>query len=313
VTVRIVQFEREGIAAVGRMQDEHTVVPLRVPSGMSCDQAVISLALGDVTADESAAAIDLGGVTLTAPVRQPASIRDFMLFEKHLANSLRPYGKKVPAAWYEQPAFYFTNPHTVLGPGALLSPPPSDQLDYELELAVVIGRRLRNPSREQALDAIAGFSLFNDFSLRDVQAAERPIGLGPGKSKDFASALGPYLVTCDEIPGDRARPELTLTASVNGERWSEGSADTMYFDLAEAIMHAARDSWVLPGDVVATGTVPTGCVLELLALNEAGPHRWLLPGDEVTLGADLLGSLVTTVVAPGQEPPFSTEGESHGL
>jgi 2-keto-4-pentenoate hydratase/2-oxohepta-3-ene-1,7-dioic acid hydratase in catechol pathway len=293
--MRIVQFEHNGGPAVGRVRDEHTVVPLRVPAGMSGDEAVLALAMGDLAAEEAGPALTPGG--LAAPIRHPPSIRDFMLFEEHLANSLKPYGKKVPAAWYDAPAFYFTNPHTVLAPGATLSPPKTEQLDYELELAVVIGRRLRNPSREQALDAIAGYTLFNDFSARDVQAAERPVGLGPSKSKDFASALGPFLVTLEEIPGDPARPDLNVTASVNGEQWSAGSARAMHFDLAEAIMHAARDSWVLPGDVVATGTVPTGCVLELTAVEGGGPYHWLRAGDEVVLDGGVLGRLVTTVAA----------------
>ena len=311
--MRLVQFEHRGHPGIGRLTGDQVIVPLRSPAGMSTDEAVIALAMGDIAAEQSGPELDPAGVTLAAPVRRPPSIRDFMLYEQHLANSLRPYGREVPPAWYREPSFYFTCPHTVLGPGAELTPPRSDQLDYELELAVVIGRRLHNASRAQALAAIAGYALFNDFSLRDVQAAERPIGLGPMKSKDFASALGPTLVTRDEIDGDLARPALSVSATVNGQQWSQGRTETMHFDLAEAIVHAARDSVVMPGDVLATGTIPTGCVLELVALGRAGPHRWLLPGDEIVLSAEQLGSLVTIITQPARQSPNLAEGNPDGL
>ncbi|HVW42143.1 MAG TPA: fumarylacetoacetate hydrolase family protein [Amycolatopsis sp.] len=291
--MRIAQFDHDGSPGVGRVLDERRVVPLRVPAEMSGDEAVIALAMGDLAAEDAGEA--LIPQALAAPLRHPPSIRDFMLFEEHLANGLRPYGKKVPAAWYAAPAFYFTNPHTVLPPGATLEPPESEKLDYELEVAVVVGRPLRNPSRDEALAGIAGYALFNDLTLRDVQAGERPVGLGPAKSKDFASALGPWLVTPDEVPGDPARPDLEVSASVNGEQWSAGAVNTMYFDLAETITHAARDSWVLPGDVLGTGTVPTGCVLELTADGTREPYHWLRPGDEVVFDGGVLGRLGITV------------------
>jgi 2-keto-4-pentenoate hydratase/2-oxohepta-3-ene-1,7-dioic acid hydratase in catechol pathway len=300
--MRLIQYDRQGSRGVGRLEDETFLVPLRMQDGMSPDELIIAIAMGDIATEPTQDPIAITSVSLAQPIRHPASIRDFMLFEDHLANTLGAHGRSIPPAWYSAPSFYFTCPHTVLVPGAELIPPKSDQLDYELELAVVIGRRLHNPSRQEALEAIAGFTLFNDFSLRDVQASERPVGLGPSKSKDFASALGPNLVTTADIPGDISRPDLTLSASVNGEEWSEASATSMHFDLAEAIMHAAKDSVVVPGDVIATGTLPSGCILELMAVGDEDQFHWLQPGDEVVLRADHLGSLKTRVGTPMSDP-----------
>jgi 2-keto-4-pentenoate hydratase/2-oxohepta-3-ene-1,7-dioic acid hydratase in catechol pathway len=295
--MRLVQYERNGRPQVGRVLEGDLVAPLRRPADLDPDQAVLALAMGQIKVEQSGPELELAALRTAAPIRRPGAVRDFLLYEAHLANGLRPYNRPVPPAWYREPSFYFTCPHTIVGSGADLRRPPTQQLDFELELAVVIGRELRDPSRAEALDAIAGFTLFNDFSLRDVQAGERTIGLGPMKSKDFGSALGPYLVTPDELGGDRAQPRLTVQASVNDEIWTRSRTDDLYFDLAAAIMQAARDSLVRPGDVIATGTVPMGCVLELLALEVEGPHRWLRPDDHVVISAEGLGALVTHITS----------------
>jgi 2-keto-4-pentenoate hydratase/2-oxohepta-3-ene-1,7-dioic acid hydratase in catechol pathway len=294
--MRIAQVDFNDRALVGVVPEDGLFMPVRIPSGLDHDGAVLALASGELPPTPAGEAISLAECCLAPPLRRPPSVRDFLLFEEHLANSLRPYGRGVPRAWYSQPSFYFTNPHTLLGSRAALDAPATVQLDYELELAVVIGQRLHNASRQQALAAIAGFALFNDFSARDLQAGERPIGLGPMKSKDFGSAFGPYLVTPDELAVDRARPDLTLTAAVNGKQYSSASTAGMHFDLADAIIHASRDSAVMPGDIIATGTVPTGCILELRAVHgDSAGYAWLDGGDEVVLAAPGLGVLATHV------------------
>jgi 2-keto-4-pentenoate hydratase/2-oxohepta-3-ene-1,7-dioic acid hydratase in catechol pathway len=293
--MRLIQYDDGSARRVGRVGDDRTVTPLRQPDGLSTDELVVAVAMGDVRAEPDGPPSSLDGLVLAPPVRRPGSVRDFMLYEEHVANGLRPYGREVPAAWYLRPAFYFSCPATLLGSGAVVAPPATTKLDYEMELAVVVGRRLHDPGHQEATDAIAGFALFNDFSLRDVQAEERPVGLGPSKSKDFASAFGPQLVTPDEIAGDPVRPDLAIAARVNGAVWSEARSGSMQFDLAEVLMHAAQDSVLLPGDVVATGTLPSGCILELMALGVAGAVRWLQPGDEVSLASNALGTLTTTI------------------
>ncbi|QTV80478.1 fumarylacetoacetate hydrolase family protein [Microbacterium sp. NIBRBAC000506063] len=220
-----------------------------------------------------------------------------MLFEGHVANSLRRWNRDVPAQWYAEPSFYFTSPHTLKASGEVVTVPARDvELDYELELGVVIGRELVDATPDEAADAIAGFMLLNDFSLRDRQSRERPLGLGPSKSKDFATALGPALITADEVPGTARRPELLMEAWVNGERWSSGESRTMHFDLAEAIAHASAGARVVPGDVIGSGTVTTGCVMELLALGD-DRARWLVAGDTVELKVAQIGTLTTRLVA----------------
>ena len=295
--MKLLQYELSGVGAVGRLEDDGMITQLDVPAMMSADEAIISLAAGTLMpVPTSSRKISPSDVTLAPPVRRPPSIRDFLLFEQHLENCLSPRGRTVPEAWFKRPSFYFTSPHTITGSGATVSA-PKGLLDYELELAVVIGVPLNNATPEEAVDAIVGVTLFNDFSLRDVQVDEHPLGLGPSKSKDFASALGPVLVTPDEIPGGVRRPDLTLEAWVNGELWSRGATAEMHFDLGMAIAHASENSWVMPGDVIATGTVPTGCILELRALETLPKRDWLRPGDVVELVAEPFGRLATVITA----------------
>ncbi len=293
--MRIVQFdEAPGIPRVGVMVDDGTVQPVRVPDGTPSDTAVVALAMGDLPPEPEGPPVAWRSVRPRPPIRRPPALRDFMLFEDHLANALRPRGRSVPEAWYAAPAFYFGNPHTVCGDRTGVPVPAGAWADYELELGVVVGRELRDAGPDEAAEAIAGFTLLNDLSLRDRQRAEHPIGLGPSKSKDFGTVLGPALVTPDELPGTRRRPELVLEAWVNGSRWSTGDCAAMHFDLGEALSHASRGSCVGAGDVAGSGTVPTGCVIELLALEREGA-RWLTGGDVVELRAAGLGTLTTYI------------------
>ncbi len=221
----------------------------------------------------------LDEVRLLAPVQRPPSVRDFYAFEQHVLNARAVTGRgEVPAEWYELPAFYFSNPAAIYGPDAEIPHPDgSDALDYELEVAAVIG----------ADGAIGGFTIMNDWSARDLQRKEMRIGLGPAKGKDFATSLGPVVVTPDEL-GDL---RLEMVARVNGEERSRGNLGDMYHSWEAILEHAGRNTVLRPGDVIGSGTVGTGCILE------HGDERWLQAGDEVELEVEGLGVLRNRVGA----------------
>jgi fumarylacetoacetate (FAA) hydrolase len=205
---------------------------------------------------------------------QPPSIRDFFAFEEHVRNARANRGLEVPSAWYEAPVFYFSNPASVYGDGEDVPRPADTQmLDYELELAAVIG-----PD-----GGIEGFTIMNDWSARDLQAREMSVGLGPAKGKDFATSLGPVLVSPDELP---AGPDLRAVARVNGEVRTDTRTGAMHWSWEEVLAAAARNTRGLqPGDVIGSGTVGGGCILE------HGDGRWLQPGDVVELEIEGIGVL----------------------
>ncbi|HKG43947.1 MAG TPA: fumarylacetoacetate hydrolase family protein [Gaiellaceae bacterium] len=215
----------------------------------------------------------LDEVRLLAPVRRPPSVRDFYAFEAHVANARRVTGRgEVPAEWYELPAFYFSNPAAIYGPeDEIPYPNGTEALDYELEVAAVVG----------AGGAIGGFTVMNDWSARDLQRKEMRIGLGPAKGKDFATSLGPIIVTPDEL-GDLG---LKMVARVNGEERSRGNLGDMYYSWEAILAHAAQNTELRAGDVLGSGTVGTGCILE------HGDERWLQRGDEVELEVEGIGVL----------------------
>ena len=222
----------------------------------------------------------LDEVELRPPVLHPPSVRDFYAFEEHVKNAARVTGRPgVPDEWYELPVFYFSNPAAIYGPeDEIPYPAGSEQLDYELEVAVVIG----------ADQQIGGFTVMNDWSARDLQRKEMRVGLGPAKGKDFATSLGPVLVTPDEL-GDL---RLEMVARVNGEERSRGNLADIYHSWEAILACAAENTRLLPGDVLGSGTVGSGCILE------HGDDRWLQPGDVVELEVEGIGVLRNTVGAP---------------
>ena len=231
------------------------------------------------------------------PVMRPPSIRDFYAFEQHVKTCRAKRGLEMPPAWYELPVFYFTNPSALSGHGTdVWAPAGAQELDYELELGVVIGRPRRAKPVTQAWDHVAGFTILNDFSARDLQRQEVPVGLGPAKSKDFATGLGPALVTRDECADRISGEKLTLamSARVNGRELSRGSTASLYHSIPRLVAQAARDAELHPGDILGTGTVGTGCILELGPENTGG---WLKPGDVVELEIERLGVLRHRIVA----------------
>lgn len=276
------------------------------------------LKAGEVACDAAAEAVEfvtrqkpphvthsLDAIRLHAPILRPASIRDCMAFERHLLQATRTvvgwrlpslakfdrwleerFGRgflRVPSVWREMPVYYKGNPSSVVGHDAEIHwPSYTEKLDFELEFGVFIGRMGRDIPADKARDYIAGYTIFNDFSARDIQLREMQGRLGPAKGKDFdtGNALGPYLVTPDETP-DPYR--LTMRARVNSEQWSCGTSGEMAFTFADMIAHISKDETLQVGDFIGSGTVPGGCGLEL--------DRWLSPGDVVELEIDGLGML----------------------
>jgi fumarylacetoacetate (FAA) hydrolase len=239
--------------------------------------------------------LPIADVHLLAPLPQPPSLRDFYAFEQHVSTAARNRGRHVPTAWYEMPVFYFSNHTAIYGPGADIPLPRTQALDYELEIACVIGRAGRDILEEDAAEYIAGYTILNDWSARDIQREERTVGLGPAKAKDFATSLGPWLVTPDDLEAyalDDGRFNLTMLARVNGVERSRGNFRDIYYTFAQMIAHASRDATLYPGDVLGSGTVGSGCLLELTA--DQGP--WLTIGDQVELEVTGLGVLKNQVI-----------------
>ena len=226
-----------------------------------------------------------------------ASLRDFYAFERHVKTCRAHRGLEMVPQWYEVPVFYFSNALAVIGDGdPVFAPAGSSALDYELELACVIGAHASNlKPDDSAMGCVAGFTILNDWSARDLQRAEMAVGLGPSKSKDFATSLGPTVVPLAALQDKYrdGRVHLEMTATVNGKELSRGNAGGMYWTWPQILAHASRDTELRPGDVIGSGTVGTGCILELTPEVVGG---WLKPGDVVELTIERLGTLRNTVV-----------------
>ncbi len=223
---------------------------------------------------------------------QPKTFRDFYAFEEHVKTCRAKRGLAVDPAWYEIPVFYFSNPYAMVAAGAAVHAPlSSEELDFELELGLVIGKAGRNISVQDAWDHVAGFCIINDFSARDLQRQEMSLQLGPAKGKDFATAIGPYFVSKDELIAhktERGNLKLAMSAYLNGKRISSGHAESMYHSWPEIIAHASRDVELQVGDLLGSGTVGTGCILEL---GTAVTGAYLQVGDCIRLEIDGLGVL----------------------
>lgn len=242
-----------------------------------------------------------GGKTLRArrffpPILRPSAFRDFYAFEQHVRTARARRGEEMNPAWYEIPVFYFSNPNSFVGDNdSVFAPAGCTELDYELELGVVIGKRCRNVATTQAWNCVAGFTIINDLTARDLQRAEIPMGLGPAKGKDFATGVGPMLVTRDEF-ADKINNEtvsLQMSARVNGRELSRGNSSFLHHTFPKMIAHASRDADLFPGDIIGSGTVGFGCILELGPENTGG---WLKAGDVVELEIERLGVLRTRIV-----------------
>jgi 2-keto-4-pentenoate hydratase/2-oxohepta-3-ene-1,7-dioic acid hydratase in catechol pathway len=225
-------------------------------------------------------------VCLLSPLTRANMLRDFLAFEAHTRRGYERRGQEMPSLWYELPVYYKGNNRSLVGPDADVTwPAYTEKFDYELEIACVIGKQGRNVPVERAHAYIAGYCILNDFSARDAQMREVQLRLGPAKGKDFATGLGPYLVTPDEVGDPR---NLRMTARVNGETWSDGNSGTSHWTFEQMIAHVSRDETIYPGDVFGSGTVGGGCGYEL--------DRWVRPGDVIELEIEKLGTLRNRVV-----------------
>jgi 2-keto-4-pentenoate hydratase/2-oxohepta-3-ene-1,7-dioic acid hydratase in catechol pathway len=231
-----------------------------------------------------------GDVRLLAPLR-PRTLRDFLAFEGHMTAALTRLGREIPPEWYEVPAYYKGMPDTVIGPEQEIPWPAwTDRLDHELELAAVIGPEpVKDLTPEAAGSAIFGWTIWNDMSARDVQSRELPIGMGPGKAKDWdgSNVLGPCIVTADELDGSDVR----MTVRVNGETWGEASSGAMHHGFGDLIAYASRSQTLYPGEVIGSGTAPGGSGIEL--------DRWLAAGDVIEMEIEGIGVLRNTIATRG--------------
>lgn len=240
-------------------------------------------------------------VRMLAPLPRPRALRDFFAFEEHAKQGAARRKEPLAPEWYEQPVYYKGNHREIYGPGATVPwPGYTRRFDFEHEIGCVVGRKGRDLSPEQALKHIAGYTILNDFSARDIQKNEMVCRMGPAKGKDFATGLGPYLLTADELP----EPEgLRMSVSVNGQRWSEGNSSGRYWSFPLMLSHVSQEETVYPGDLLGSGTYFKGCGLDL--------DRWVKPGDLIELEVEKLGTLRQLVGHPkGQSQLKYTKAEA---
>ncbi|MFC6340405.1 fumarylacetoacetate hydrolase family protein [Nocardioides hankookensis] len=255
---------------------------------------------------------DLDQVRLLPPL-EPASIRDFVAFEEHVEGVRRSIdgAAGVVDAWYDAPTFYFTNPHAIVGPDAEVAfPARSLARDFELEVAVIVGGEGRSLNSDEASQAIFGYTILNDWSARDLQSREMQVGLGPAKGKDFATSLGPWIVTADQLKPYRD-PDgflaLECVVDVNGARVGHDLLSNMGWTFESMIAYASRDSRVVAGDVLGSGTTGNGgCLAELWGLNGRQDPPPLRDGDTVTITVQGIGTLTNTITTAPPAPELPT-------
>jgi 2-keto-4-pentenoate hydratase/2-oxohepta-3-ene-1,7-dioic acid hydratase in catechol pathway len=286
--VRLVTYARNGSRRLGGLVDDvvvdlpsavaHPAFPATMEAMVRAGPATIDAARTTLArAEVKRHAVE--DVRLLVPIL-PASLRDFLAFESHVKAGSARRGEPVPEAWYEIPVYYKGNHRSVYGPEEEIPwPPYTEELDYELEVAAVLGGRGRDIDEDAAGDLIFGYTLLNDWSARDIQRKEMAVRLGPAKAKDFATSLGPCVVTADELDPRGLR----LVARVDGEVWSEGALGEARWTFPQMIAHVSQAEDVWPGDVYGSGTFGGGCGLDL--------GKFLWPGAVVELEADGIGIL----------------------
>jgi 2-keto-4-pentenoate hydratase/2-oxohepta-3-ene-1,7-dioic acid hydratase in catechol pathway len=248
---------------------------------------------------------------LFGPLLDPPSVRDFLTYEQHLEE----LAGSVPEEWYEQPLFYFSNPAAIKAPYADVAIPPSvTQYDYELEVAAVVGRAGSDLTPERAAEHIVGYTIFNDWSARDLQVHEFKFPMGPSKSKDSAITLGPWLVTADELADHVVDGRLALSTEVrlNGVRTGGDVTSNMSWSFPDLVAHASRGTAVRPGDVLGSGTCGTGCLAEIRRTRPETAPRWLAPGDVVRIEVEGLGFIENRLIA-GPAPVLIPAGRRRGV
>jgi len=309
--VKLATVEYEGATRAGVVRDDPDPLVHLLPAGTTVADLLAAGRQGLQQAERdvaAAAAVPVAQVRLLPPLAPP-SVRDFVAFEEHVEGVRKAVDgvAGVPDAWYDAPTFYFTNPVAMVGAHDDVPVPPGCRiLDFELEVAAVVGKPGSDLTREQARDHIVGYTIFNDWSARDLQSREMQVGLGPAKGKDTATTLGPWLVTADELEpyrDDDGFLALALTAEVNGRVVGEDLLSNMGWPFEDLLAYASRGTTLRPGDVLGSGTCGNGgCLGELWGRgathNELPPLR---PGDVVTLIVEGIGTVSNRIV-PGVEP-----------
>lgn len=269
-------------------------------------QTLLSLLQGEVPLKEVAirltenpSTVDLRSeCQLHSPLPNPPSIRDYASFEQHIHVTYAAIGRQIGDRWKDEPSSFFLNPINITGPEATIyMPAECEQLDFEVEIAVVIGREARDLSPNEARDYIAGFTILNDWSCRDVQRRESERGLNASKSKDFTTTIGPWLVTPEEFDETTAEARV----SVNGRQYGRGRLADIWWSLNELVAYSSMDCTLRPGEIIASGTLPNCCILELSSTNGVEKYPWLVTGDCVEIEIDGLGVLRNTVSKSGRK------------
>jgi 2-keto-4-pentenoate hydratase/2-oxohepta-3-ene-1,7-dioic acid hydratase in catechol pathway len=311
--MKIARWQHNGLAHDGLVENgkvyafaggysNEDLVKLGLPMALK----VGALTLAAATGNEPS----LDEVDLLVPI-QPPSIRDFVAFEEHVEGVVKSIdaSEGVVPEWYEYPTFYFTNPNSLIATGDVMNPPVCQRLDFELEVGVVVGavdgRDGSNLTPAEAREAIFGYTIFNDWSARDVQAREMKVRLGPAKGKDFATTLGPWIVTADEFESrhdDEGFLNLLMTVSINGVEIGRDSLANMGWPLSELIAYASRNTRVVPGDVLGSGTAGSGCLAELWGRAGGLTPPPLKAGDEVVMTVEGIGE-IRNVVGEAVEAP----------
>ncbi len=320
--MKLVTFKnKKGISKSGWLKDNGVVdmnlisngkLPADMLSFIDNHESYFSI-IKELKLEDAAPTYALSEVQLLAPLPNPRSFRDYIGFEQHMLNASRSFGHTIGEAWYDMPIFYFTNHHAIYGPDDEIKRPLKEtRLDIELELAVIIGKKGKDIKAAEADQYIFGYTIFNDWTARAIQKKEMEIPLGPHKGKDFANAIGPCIVTADEmeqykvpfsasyfeaplrVPAVKGnRFDLKMTSRINGQTVCEGNYKTIHYNFAQMMERASENNVTLyPGDILGSGTVGWGSLIE----NNFKVHRPLEPGDVVELEIEGIGMLRNKVV-----------------
>jgi fumarylacetoacetate (FAA) hydrolase len=292
--MKLVTFKTSNNTISAGVIREERVLLLNYPTLLELLQDPKGMTKAYQVLESSQAGFAISTVTLLPSVPNPPTLRDFYAFEQHVKTARARRGLDMQPEWYEAPTFYFSNTSEIYGHDESVPyPTHSRELDIELEIACVIGREGKDISIDEATGYIAGYTIMNDWSARDFQRQDMKLGLGPGKGKDFATSLGPWLVTPDELAlrrtgsGSSERYDMTMLARVDGKEIARGNFNQIYYSFPQLIAYASRNARLRPGDIIGSGTVGTGCLLEL----GTEIHPWFQRGETIELEIDGIGVL----------------------
>ena len=308
--MKLVTFQYKNVVSIGHLTEDNKIIDFvnfsngKLPNSMDLflEQGEYnSISARKIAAESSIATLRLSQVNLLAPILNVPSLRGGYAFREHVEIGRKFRGMEMIPEYDKFPVFYFANHNTIIGPGpVIVQDEHLPKLDFELECAIVIGKKGKNIKSEHADQYIAGYTILNDWSARHLQSEEMKLNFGPVKGKDFATSIGPYIVTQDElelfrIPGtDGDRYNLKMTAKINGVQVSEDNLQNMYWTFAQIIERASMGTSLYPGDIIGSGTCKTGCLMEH-NLKKKTQHIWLKDGDAVELSIDGLGTLKNTI------------------